>query len=231
MKKSILIPSTGILSLIISIVLFLSGNASQNSSQISGTVLEGYRILNVPDTSAKVEFTVYRGDYIKFTFDEDITSPTLSIPSLAISKNLAKELQTAPYFKMLNTGQYPFSLGRTTGTITVIEYAKPQYRTVSASEAADIIASVSPLIILDVRTVQEYSVGHLKNSINIPVQEIQQRYGELSSHKDDDILIYCATGNRSTVAAKILIDNGFSRIYNMREGVHIWAQQGNPLVR
>lgn len=231
MKNYIFIPFTGFLSLVISILLYLSGSASQNSSHISGTVIEGYRVLSVPDSSARVEFTVYRGDYIKFTFDEDLKSPTLSIPSLSISKNLARELQSAPYLKMKETGQYPFSLGQTAGIITVIEYAKPQYRTVTSIEAADLIASVSPLIILDVRTGPEYSGGHLENSIHIPVQEIQQRYGELSSHKDDNILIYCATGNRSTVAAKILIDKGFSHIYNMREGAHVWKQKGYPLVR
>jgi rhodanese-related sulfurtransferase len=185
----------------------------------------------VPNSSTAVEFAVYRGDYIKFTFDEGLTSPTLSIPSLSISINLDRELQPAPYFKMKTTGQYPFSLGQTTGFITVIEYAKPQYRPVTSQEAAELIASEAPLIILDVRTGPEYSGGHLENSIHIPVQEIQQRYGELSSFKDDNILIYCATGNRSTVAAKILIDKGFSHIYNMREGVHVWEQKGYPLVR
>lgn len=219
------------LSLVVPAFFYFNVSATQNSSQISGKVLQGYRVLTVPGAAKDVEFTVYRGDYLKFTFDENITRPTLSIPTLSIKKDLGKDIQTAPYFKMKKTGQYPFTLGQTSGLITVIEYDKPQYRTVTSNEAADLIASVSPLIILDVRTSHEYSGGHLKNSIHIPVQEIQHRFGELSSYRDDNILIYCATGNRSTVAAKILIDNGFTKIHNMRDGVHIWAQKGFPVVR
>jgi rhodanese-related sulfurtransferase len=56
----------------------------------------------------------------------------------------------------------------------------------------------------------------------IPVQELQTRLKELSAYKHTDILIYCATGNRSTVASKILIDHGFKRIINMRYGIAQW---------
>lgn len=232
MKKALFILFLFSITLVVSSALYLTVSATtQNSSKISGTILQGYRVLTVSSTSSKADFTVYRGDYLKFSFDDNLTPPTLSIPSLSISKNLVGDLQAAPYFKMKKTGQYPYSLGQVTGLITVIEYAKPQYRTVTSGEAADLIASASPPVILDVRTKREYSGGHLKNSIHIPVQEIQRRYGELSAYKNADILIYCATGNRSTVAAKILIDNGFTQIYNMREGVHVWAKNGYPLVR
>lgn len=231
MKKTHLISFIAFLSLVISLLLYLRVSATQNSSQISGTVVNGYRVLTVPNSSTKVEFTVYRGDYLKFAFDETITPATLSIPTLSIKKTLVREQQAAPYFKMKQTGQYAFSLGQVAGLINVVEYAQPQYRPVTSNEAADLIAGGSPPIILDVRTSREYSGGHLANSIHIPVQEIQQRFGELSTYKDDNILIYCATGNRSTVAAKILIDNGFTQIYNMREGVHVWARKGYPLVR
>jgi rhodanese-related sulfurtransferase len=45
------------------------------------------------------------------------------------------------------------------------------------------------------------------------------------------VLIYCATGNRSTVAAKILIDNGFKRIFNLRRGISGWEQEKLPVVQ
>jgi rhodanese-related sulfurtransferase len=86
-------------------------------------------------------------------------------------------------------------------------------------------------VILDVRTRREYARAHLAGSILIPLQELQARIGELSGHKDREILVYCATGNRSTVAAKILIDSGFNRIYNMRRGIAGWGQEKMPVVR
>ena len=71
----------------------------------------------------------------------------------------------------------------------------------------------------------------LKKSVLIPVQELQSRYKEISDYKNQDILIYCATGNRSTVASKILIDNGFKRIFNMRYGIYEWSQDKYPVIK
>ncbi len=52
----------------------------------------------------------------------------------------------------------------------------------------------------------------------IPLQQLQARRQEIAGHKGKDLLIYCATDNRSTVAAKILIENGFKRIFNLMQG-------------
>ena len=71
----------------------------------------------------------------------------------------------------------------------------------------------------------------LKDSVLIPVQELQGRLKELVAYKDREILIYCATGNRSTVASKILIDNDFSRITNMRHGIYDWVKNNYSVTR
>jgi rhodanese-related sulfurtransferase len=101
---------------------------------------------------------------------------------------------------------------------------------VTAAQADAFITQDAPLI-LDVRTPAEFKSGHLPNAVLIPVQELQRRIGELAPHRDKDILVYCATGNRSTVAAKILIDQGFTRIANMRHGIADWYQRKYPVVR
>ena len=197
---------------------------------ISGRIDGGYRIVAIQKTADVVQLTVYRGDYIKFEFDDSIRDPILSIPDLSIEKKLSREIGEAPYFKMKTTGSFPFSLGQVHGNITVIEYQQPNYRAVTSKEAAELINNIQPLI-LDVRTPGEYKRGHLENSVLIPVQELQSRWKELSAYKNQDILIYCATGNRSTVASKILIDHGFKRIYNMRYGIKDWSKNRYPVVR
>jgi rhodanese-related sulfurtransferase len=65
----------------------------------------------------------------------------------------------------------------------------------------------------------------------LPVQQLQGRLGDLAAYKDREILVYCATGNRSTVASKILIDNGFKQIVNMRHGIYDWAKKNFPVTR
>lgn len=68
--------------------------------------------------------------------------------------------------------------------------------------------------ILDVRTEQEYSAGHLAGSINIPVHELPNKLDKLE--KDKPVLVYCASGNRSSTAVQILKDSGFTVVYDAR---------------
>ncbi len=67
-------------------------------------------------------------------------------------------------------------------------------------------------IIVDVRTKEEYDTGHIKDSINIPVDDIESRINELDKNKT--ILVYCRSGRRSTTAYNILKDKGY-KSYNL----------------
>jgi len=67
-------------------------------------------------------------------------------------------------------------------------------------------------IILDVRTKLEYQSGHIKNSINIPVDKLQQNLNKLNKSKA--IITCCASGSRSASARKFLKSSGFEQVYN-----------------
>jgi phage shock protein E len=67
-------------------------------------------------------------------------------------------------------------------------------------------------IILDVRTKGEYQSGHLKNSINIPVDKLEQNIKKLNKNKP--IITCCASGSRSASARRLLKSNGFEQVYN-----------------
>lgn len=67
-------------------------------------------------------------------------------------------------------------------------------------------------VILDVRTKGEYQSGHIKNSLNIPVQSLSVSLGQLK--KDKPIITCCASGMRSASAKSILKSNGFAEVYN-----------------
>jgi phage shock protein E len=68
-------------------------------------------------------------------------------------------------------------------------------------------------LILDVRTAGEYQGGHVEGALNIPVQDLESRLGELKDKKRA-IVVYCASGMRSASAAKILTSGGFSDVTN-----------------
>ncbi len=201
--------------------------ASEPGALVSGKLVNGFRILDQLSTAS--EFSVFRGDYIKFDIGE-LTSAVLSVPALDIEKTLTKDLSQTPYFKMKETGVFDFFIGDKAFTLTVIEYKGAHYQAVSAKEARQIIHSFNPLV-LDVRTPGEYAGGHLEDSTLIPVQQLQARAGELAAYKDEPILVYCASGNRSTVASKILIDQGFTRIFNLQKGIKDWYKKKNPIVK
>jgi len=87
------------------------------------------------------------------------------------------------------------------------------YGDVSIQEAIELMGQKSDLVILDVRTVGEFDEGHIEGAINIPVDELDSRLDELS--KDDELLVYCRTGNRSGSAVTILSDAGYTKLYHM----------------
>ncbi|HVM87666.1 MAG TPA: rhodanese-like domain-containing protein [Puia sp.] len=67
-------------------------------------------------------------------------------------------------------------------------------------------------VILDVRTKGEYAGGHIKNSLNIPLNELQGKLGKLK--KDKAIITCCASGMRSASAKNMLKSNGFTDVHN-----------------
>ena len=67
-------------------------------------------------------------------------------------------------------------------------------------------------VILDVRTKGEFQSGHLRNSINIPVDNLPQNIKKLNKNKP--IITCCASGARSGYAKRFLKSNGFEQVYN-----------------
>jgi rhodanese-related sulfurtransferase len=68
-------------------------------------------------------------------------------------------------------------------------------------------------IILDVRSKVEYAGGHIKGSMNISVDQLQNNLGKLKD-KNQPIITCCASGMRSASAKSILKSNGFLQVYN-----------------
>ncbi|MEM0374192.1 MAG: CoA-disulfide reductase [Sulfolobales archaeon] len=87
----------------------------------------------------------------------------------------------------------------------------------------------SSLFILDVRTRDEFNLGHIEGAVNIPVDEIREHLNEIP--KDKKIIVYCGVGLRAYIACRILYQNGFSEVYNLTGGYKTYEvvtqKQGN----
>ena len=215
-----------VVTMLLASFMFCQTGSAEN---ISGEIITGYRVLPVePVAGAEdIHFTVYRGDYIKFSYPEKYGKLEFSVAALKYKDTLAPNPEQSPFFKMKAVGSYSFTLGKAAGTITVKDLIRPNYTEVTADQAAVLLENLHPFI-LDVRTPGEYAQVHISGSYLIPIQQLQGRIGELESKKHEDVFVYCATGNRSTVAARILADRGFKRIYNLRYGVYDYARRGYP---
>lgn len=92
----------------------------------------------------------------------------------------------------------------------------------NVKQAKKLLDKNEDVLIIDVRTKEEYDLGHIKNAILIPYDQIENKLNDLEEYKNKKIMVYCRTKNRSEIAAKILIENGFTNVYQMTEGYSNW---------
>ena len=68
--------------------------------------------------------------------------------------------------------------------------------------------------LVDVRTPQEFANGHIPGAVNMPVQDLERRMGELTG-KDRPIVLYCRSGARSSSAARMLKSAGYTEVHDL----------------
>ena len=87
-----------------------------------------------------------------------------------------------------------------------------EYKKISAEDAKTRMDSGDEIIILDVRTQEEYDAGHIAGAILIPNETIVDKQPELLPDLNAEILVYCRSGNRSAQAANKLIAIGYTNV-------------------
>jgi len=99
-------------------------------------------------------------------------------------------------------------------------------------DAADKIKNREDIILLDVRTPEEYKEIHLQNAILLPVQEISQQslasIGLGENTKNKEIIIYCRSGARSKTAYDIMKSLGYTNIKSVSGGMIHWQEDDYP---
>lgn len=95
---------------------------------------------------------------------------------------------------------------------------REKFQTITPDEAAEMMATESGYVIVDVRGKEEYDKGHIPGAINVPIDSLKQdiRNNEAIPELADKkkvYLIYCRSGRRSNEAAKLLSSFGYKHIY------------------
>ena len=86
-------------------------------------------------------------------------------------------------------------------------------------------------VIIDVRTPEEFSDGHIENAINIDFYSDTFRDDLDKLDKNKMYFIYCKSGNRSGSAMDIMAELGFKEVYNLSVGIKGWIAEGLPVVK
>lgn len=90
--------------------------------------------------------------------------------------------------------------------------------------------SSEPLILLDVRTVEEFESGHIRNSINIPHEILLSNIDLVSEYNDEQLVVYCRSGKRASLVIEVLKKHGFTNIVDIEGDILAWSQSNYPLV-
>ena len=109
----------------------------------------------------------------------------------------------------------------TTAVLLLNSCGGASYTQISQDEAMQMMQEQTDYLIVDVRRPDEYAEGHIAGAINVPNEEINDKMPELLPDKDQLLLIYCRSGNRSKEASKKLADIGYTNVYEFG-GINTW---------
>jgi rhodanese-related sulfurtransferase len=82
------------------------------------------------------------------------------------------------------------------------------------------------LILLDVRTLKEYQSGHIKDSINIPHDQLILNVNVLDEYRNQPIVVFCRSGRRAQLVIDVLIENKFNQIIDLEGDILAWKTSG-----
>ena len=99
----------------------------------------------------------------------------------------------------------------------------PQQNISPQAYVTDYLQANQPHLLLDVRTPEEFAGGHIAGAVNIPLQTLAQRLGEVP--KDQPVILYCRSGNRSRQALNLLKQAGYTQLQDLG-GIIDWQAQG-----
>jgi phage shock protein E len=83
------------------------------------------------------------------------------------------------------------------------------------------------LLLLDVRTPEEFAAGHIPGAVNIPYDQVAAHLSAIP--KDDEVVLYCHSGRRAGLAAEVLATNGYTKLAHLQGDMQGWQNAGRPV--
>src|SRR5215468_611207 len=107
-----------------------------------------------------------------------------------------------------------------------IRRIKAQITEVDPAEVHELLNN--GVAIIDVRETDEFSAGHLPGAKHVPRGHLESRIDMAVPDRSQRVILYCASGNRSALAADTLHELGFEHVESMTGGITLWKDRGYP---
>ena len=93
---------------------------------------------------------------------------------------------------------------------------------ISQDELSDALAGDEKILLLDVRTPEEFQTSHIPGAVNVPHTEAAQWLSNQDASRDQDVVVYCETGRRSTIVQQLLVEKGFTSVRRLDGDMKAW---------
>ncbi|MEG1141793.1 MAG: rhodanese-like domain-containing protein [Clostridia bacterium] len=93
------------------------------------------------------------------------------------------------------------------------------FKNINTNELKQLLENDSDIVLLDIRTKEEYEEDNIEKSINIPLQNLLYDMYDIEEYKDRKVIVYCRSGHRSITACNLLYISGFKDLYNLEKGI------------
>jgi len=104
----------------------------------------------------------------------------------------------------------------------MFDFIMPKVPQVEVKDLADAIKSKKDLVILDVRTPQEFAREKINGSINLPVDQVEDKIEKEIVDKNKTIYTYCMSGSRSVFAVQTMVKLGYKNVFDVKKGLLAW---------
>jgi rhodanese-related sulfurtransferase len=186
-----------------------------NNSEVAKEdfVFQG-KIIEKTDENNFIVRDVESGDLISLIITDEVE----------VLDNISKEFNIGNLVKFEADSDVMESWPLKVNLFRIIENEEASYIKID-QDLAKKLMDTQEVIVLDVRTIDEYNEGNIEKSLLLPVDDIEEA-DKILPDKDVTILVYCRSGNRSKTASEKLIDMGYKNIYDFG-GINTWKYELN----
>lgn len=93
------------------------------------------------------------------------------------------------------------------------------FKNIGTNELKEILNNKEDILLLDIRSREEYEEYNIETSINLPLQDLLYEVEDIEEYKDKKVVVYCRSGHRSITACNLLSMSGFNNLYNLEKGI------------